>query len=42
MELHTVSTLHKTTGNLIVKGLIKDKPTAFIDDTVFIVHPGIV
>ena len=29
----TVSMLHKTTGNLIVKGIIKDKPAAFTVDT---------
>ena len=45
MELHTLSTLHKTRGKLIVKGLIKDRPVAFTVDTgttVSVLHPDIV
>ena len=41
-ELNAVSTLHKTTGNLIVKGFIKNKPATFTVDTVSIVRPDLV
>ena len=43
-ELHTVSTLYKTTGNLIVNGLMKDKQAAFTVDTgstVSVVRPDL-
>ena len=32
-EQHTVSTLHKTSGNLIVNGLTEGKPTSFTVNT---------
>ena len=41
-EQHTVSMLHKTSGNLIVNGFAEGKPTSFTVDTgatVSIVRP---
>ena len=44
-QQHTVSTLHKTSRNLIVNGFAEGKPTSFTVDTgatVSIVHPDLV